>query len=730
MRMTKQVMAVVLWSWLLVNPVFAQLNVTYPMERMVLQRSNTNQAAVQIAGSFSEPTDRIEIRFTNRISNAQGSWFTLQNNPANGQFNGFFTLAGGWYRLEVRGMNGSTVVGTDAVERFGVGEVFAIFGHSNAQGSTCGDGTWTYTGPNLCASLDGAVDDRVTCVRINENNSATFQSPAFEQYESTANTDYLPGLIGFEKLGTYVGLSPFAKFAWYWGKLGDLLVQQLGVPVLFYNAGFGGTKMEYAYKSAYDIPFCHWFVRYDLRMPYVNLRNLMNLYVPTTGLRAVLLQHGENDFESTTDELKTYHYGVINKFRTEFSVPNMAWLVATSSYRGINFDHVRSAQYQVSHDVTYPYNIPGPDLDQIRGVDRPDDIHFSPVGQEKVAQAWYTSITGNIMVPGSGASANFLTYTQPTGPQTQPLTSVACAPNNQLTVTLPGNYGGSYLWDTGATTQSLTLDAGTYSARLRNLIQINTPAYQSGSPENCTMVASSRTVPGKVFFMPAVTVPTTVKPVAPIVSPSSASVCAGQSVVLTVNGSNPVKWSTNAQTVTITVQNPGIYSVQSVNPVYGCESNVTSVTIAQNPAVTASLSSATVCANAGPITLLATGGSSYSFSTGLVNSTGSLALPPAVNSLAYSVLVNNTSGCSASATGGVFLISGSGPAINSVQSGPWNNPATWSCSCVPGECNPVVINHTVTLADGYAARAQRVAYTGGKLQFGTGASVRVGQTAD
>lgn len=651
MRLTKQVMGVVLWGWLLVNPAFAQLNVTYPMERMVLQRNNSNQAAVQIAGSFSEPIDRVEIRLTNRISTTQGSWLTLQNNPANGQFNGFFTLAGGWYRLEVRGMNGSTVVGTDAVERFGVGEVFAIFGHSNAQGSTCGDGTWTYTGPNLCASLNGAVDDRVTCVRINENNSANFVSPAFSQYESTANTDYLPGLIGFEQLGTYVGLSPFAKFAWYWGKLGDMLVQQLGVPVLFYNAGFGGTKMEYAYKSAYDIPFCHWFVRYDLRMPYANLRNLMNLYVPTTGLRAVLLQHGENDNDNTTDELKTYHYGVINKFRAEFSVPNMAWLVATSSYRGIQFNNVRDAQYAVSHDANYPYNLPGPDLDLI--TDRPDNIHFSPVGQEKVAQAWYNYITGNITVPGSGASANFLAYTQPTGPQQQPLAGITCAPNNQLTLTLPGNYGGSYLWDTGVTSQVLTLGAGTYSARLRNLIQINTSASQPGPPDNCTITASVSTIPGKVFFMPAVSVPATVKPATPTVSPVSVSVCSGQSVVLSVNSSNPVKWNTNAQTSSITVQNPGIYSVQTVNPVYGCQSDA--------------------------------------------------------------------------ASGSVFLNSGTGPAINSVQPGPWNDPATWSGGVVPGECNPVVISHAVTLTNGYAARAQRVSYTGGMLQFGTGASVRVGQ---
>ncbi len=652
MQMTKQVMAVILWWLLLASPVFAQLDVTYPMERMVLQRNNTNQASVQIAGSFSQAIDRVEIRLTNRISNTQGTWLTLQNNPANGQFNGFFTLDGGWYRLEVRGMNGSTVAGTDAVERFGVGEVFAIFGHSNAQGSSCGDGTWTYTGPNLCASLDGAVDDRVTCVRLNENNSATFQSPSFSQYEGTANTDYLPGLIGFEQLGTYVGLSPFAKFAWYWGKLGDLLVQQLGVPVLFYNAGFGGTKMEYAYKSAYDIPFCHSFVRYDLRMPYANLRNLMNLYVPTTGLRAVLLQHGENDYESTYNELKTYHYGVINKFRTEFSVPNMAWLIATSSYRGITFSNVRDAQRDVSHDANYPYNLPGPDLDLI--TDRPDNIHFSPNGQQQVAQAWYNYITGTITVPGSGASAAFLTYTQPTGPQAQPLASISCAPNNQLALTLPGGYGGSYLWNTGEVTQSLTQGTGTYSARLRSIIQVNTLASQSGSPENCTVVAAVQTIPGKVFFPPAITVPATVKPAAPVVSPLAVSLCAGQSAVLMATATtNSVRWNTNAQTGSITVQNPGNYSVQAINPVYGCESNA--------------------------------------------------------------------------APASVFMISGTGPVINSVQPGLWNNPATWSCSCVPGECNPVVINHTITLDNGYAARAQRVIYGGGLLQFGTGASVRVGQ---
>lgn len=537
----------------------AQIDATYPLNRMVFQRNNANQATVQVAGSFTAVVDRVEVQTVNRITQAVSGWTTVQANPTNGQFVGSLTLSGGWYQLNVRGMMGSTVVGTDVIERVGVGEVFAILGHSNAQGTSCGDGTWTYTGGNLCPTIDGAIDDRVSCARLNTNNSATFVNPAFDQYESTGDNRYLPGLTSFEKYDTYVGSAPFSRFAWFWGRMGDLLVEQLGVPVLLYNAGFGGSRMQDVYNSAYNIPFEHGFIRYDIRMPYINIKNIMNLYVPSTGLRAVLVQHGVNDRENGTETIKTHYLGVIDKVRSEFDLPNLSWIVSKDSYIGSPFQNVRDAQDAVINrgewaNPSYTDHIfPGPDLDQVvmynpnRSIEenannpavrwRPDGLHYSPDGQREVAVRW-----SNVL-----GQSGFLTNMNPVLPQAQPIANIACpASGNQLTLGFPAGYE-EYNWGDGTSNRSRTVSAGTYGIRLR-------------------------ATNNRVFFPPAVTVPTYVPPAQPVISAVGGlpSFCTTNSLSLTTNLGGPVRWSTNQTAPSIVVTSPGTYTAQGVNAVYGC----------------------------------------------------------------------------------------------------------------------------------------------------------------
>ncbi|PRY42958.1 putative repeat protein (TIGR01451 family) [Spirosoma oryzae] len=515
-------------------PAIAQIDVTYPVERMIVQRNNNNQATVQVAGSYAQLLDAVEARAVAR-SAGQGTttdWTTLQANPINGQFNGTLQISGGWYQIEVRGRRNGQIVATDAVTRFGVGEVFAILGHSNAQGSSC-----IRDGVDYCTTIDGATDDRVTVVPLNQS------TPEFRAYEQTANTNYLPGLV-FNQLATYSGLSPFAQFSWFWGKMGDLLVQRINVPVLIYNAGFGGSNMEANYKSAYDIPFDHFFIKYAIRMPYVNIRNIMNLYVPATGIRSVLIHHGENDRSNATDVIATHYFGVIDKVRQEFSKPNLSMLVATSSYVGGRFDNVRNAQAQVINRSDYNV-FPGPDLDNMTA--RPDGIHYSPDGQRQVAQLWSDAITND-----------FFTKSQPYMAEPQQLISATCAPGNQLQITLPTS--ASYTWNTGSTDQSLTVGTGTYSARLR-------------SDQN------------KITFPPAITVPTEIRPADPTISAQgSPSFCLPGNTVLQANysGNGLTTWNTGATSTSLAIGAVGTYSVQTKGAAYGCLSNSVAYTV--NPA--------------------------------------------------------------------------------------------------------------------------------------------------
>ena len=522
-----------LWS-MSFTEVAAQIDVTYPISRMVVQRDNNNTAVVQVAGSYAQPLDAVEAHVVARAT-GQGTttnWTTLQANPANGQFNGTISVTGGWYRLEVRGIQNGQVVALDSVDRFGVGEVFAIMGHSDAQGSSC-----ILNGVDHCPTIDGASDDRVTVVALDQS------SPEFQTYLNTADTRYLPGLA-FAQLATFNGISPFAKMAWFWGHMGDVLVQRINVPVLLYNAGFGGTNMQQNYWAAYDIPFQHGFVRYDLRMPFANVRNLMNLYVPTTGLRAILLNHGVNDKAESTSDIVSYHYAVIDKLRQEFNMPNLGWIVAIASYFGAVNENVRQAQFQVINRAGYN-TYQGPDLDNINSLDdMPDGGHYSPSGQVKAGEAWANALTNSIVQSCAPYPA-----------QAQPLSTIACATGNQLLLTQPTGY--EYTWNTASTAQSLTVGAGTYSARLRD-------------PQK------------KVVFPPAITVPAVVRPDVPTVTADGSgalSICRISGLTLSSSYTGPNRWSTGATSQSITVTTPGSYTLQAQHPVYGCLSDMVTKTI-------------------------------------------------------------------------------------------------------------------------------------------------------
>lgn len=510
----------------------AQLKITYPISRQIVQRNNTNQATVQIAGSYSQPFERIEARVVARAA-GQGSssdWSVLQNNPSNGQFSGTVVVQGGWYTIQVRGVNGGAVVATDELDRFGVGEVFAIMGHSNAQGSGC-----TINGVNECPTTDGASDDRVNVIGLD------MDSAPFMDYLNTADTKYLPGLA-FTQLTKTSGIAPFAKMPWMWGRMADKLVQRLNVPVLLYNAGFGGTNMQQTYWAAYDIPFQHSFVRYSIRMPYANIRNVMNLYVPSTGLRGWLVLHGENDRGNPSDSTLKYYNKVIEKMRIEFNKPDMAYIISISSLFGGPDDNVRLAQYQSINAGNKTFQ--GPDLDQINArIYRPDGAHYSPLGQQVAGDAWASSITDA-----------YLSAITPYMAEQQPITAIGCAPNNQLSLTQPDGYQA--LWNTGSADNKLTAGQGTYFARIK-------------------------TDKAKVYFPPAVVVPESVKAKTPQINTASGltSICRSSGLTLTSSYAGQNVWSNGSNASSIVATTPGVYTVQAKHAVYGCLSDVVTSTI-------------------------------------------------------------------------------------------------------------------------------------------------------
>ncbi|MBO0940090.1 hypothetical protein J2I47_26335, partial [Fibrella sp. HMF5335] len=110
---------------------------------------------------------------------------------------------------------------------------------------------------------------------------------------------------------------------------------------------------------------------------------------------------------------------------------------------------------------------------------------------------------------------------------------------------------------------------------------------------------------------------------------SNATICNGTSATLTATGGTSYRFSTGTTNTTGTlVVAPSITTTYNVTVTSGdgC-TGVASATVTVNPAVTATLSSATIC-NGTSATLTATGGTSYSFSNGTSNTTGTLVVSP------------------------------------------------------------------------------------------------------
>ncbi|PKK37528.1 hypothetical protein BWI96_06605 [Siphonobacter sp. SORGH_AS_0500] len=371
----------------------AQISVTYPVSRMVIQRNNANQAALYMSGKIAQSVDRVQARLLKRTGEGGTAvdWQTIQTNPENGVFYGFIQATGGRYDLEIRGMKGQNQVGSVArVEKVGIGEVFLIVGHSNAQG---GDG---YSPSIPYEESNTVYQDQVNSIDFRES------SPTYIPYwYETASPDDLPALVP-SQLCLECGMAPGAP-RWFWGRMGEALVQKLNVPVLFYNAAFGGTNIEMTYKAAYDIPFDHGFVRYSLRHPYVNIRNVLKKYAPQSGIRGILSGHGSNDRLNVGKDFEDQYIKVIEKTRQELGYQSLAWLVAQDCWSAgrcygkyeqsdaNNTEHITKAQLNLVAKVSDVFA--GADLNTIESDGRMDIIHFNQTGQKKAAAAWVKAIT-------------------------------------------------------------------------------------------------------------------------------------------------------------------------------------------------------------------------------------------------------------------------------------------------------------------------------------------------
>jgi Carbohydrate esterase, sialic acid-specific acetylesterase/Secretion system C-terminal sorting domain len=475
--------------------VFSQIQITYPLNRMVFQRNATNSATIAITGYYQQGIDRVEARAVALQGGTTTNWQVIKNNPQGGWYSGLLGLVGGWYQLEVRGMLGTNVVATATVQKFGVGEVFVVAGQSNAAGQY-----------NVGAV--GAADDRVNCVNFFDTNGATsLPQPNFIHVDAT----------------TPIG--PHGKSSWCWGKLGDLLASRYNVPVMFYNAAYDGTLVRNWAESADGGATLSGYANayYGAGQPFVFMKTALNYYASMTGTRAVLWHQGESDSQLGTnpDAYQSYLKTIIAKSRQYFG-NNIGWMIArVSLMNGISSSSIIAAQDQTIATTTKAYT--GPNTDLVQPI-RPDNIHFGGTGLIDLANAWNASLTQSFFDSCTPVLGNY------------PAITSSCV-NNTVNLSIQGATAIS--WSNGASGLSLALAAGSYQAVAKdaagNNFFIPNFTIQQGS---CTVVAPC-TVP------------------APSISGYTTSVCVGTNVTLTANcaANQTTNWSDGQKTSSITLTN-------------------------------------------------------------------------------------------------------------------------------------------------------------------------------
>lgn len=371
-----------------------QIEVEFPKPNQIIQRNNSNQALLRISGTCDSNAVAVEARLTPVQG---GTYQTDEFQATNGKYIDSLWLTGGDYRLEVKTILSYTdtipIYGTSRiVERVGVGEVLLLWGHSFLAGDP------GYNEPSS--------DPRVRTVEVLRNPLIPNEPGKLQ------DLDALPCV--FQPI-TNTNIGPFGVNSWMWGRFGDTLAMRLNVPILLYMTAYGGSNVWMNMKNIKREPFgFDWFGGQDqFWMPYRPVEATFYKYIPITGLRGVLVEHGGNDvppaFLPTLYENFVF---VIEHTRTvQANHPSLAFKL---SKEGVDFLNLNTA---VVNDKiqqvlnTVPNTSPGIDLSNpdTQGPWRDDGGkgHFrGKSGHDKYLELWKTVVPNSFFSTTTPKPAN------------------------------------------------------------------------------------------------------------------------------------------------------------------------------------------------------------------------------------------------------------------------------------------------------------------------------------
>ena len=328
--------------------------------KIVFQRDLTNKAVIPISGTANG--SKLLIRFTP----VQGGELVEKSLVIiDGYFSDNITVKAGDYELTAK-----TETETKIINRVGVGDVIAFWGHSFLQG---GASTQNVTGNN---SDLGRV---LTATNVQNQNATPLQ---------------------FDKITPTTKIGPFEGNCDFYGKLLDSLTTSLGVPVLLYNCCFGGSNIDQNYGVLNQIPFTHGFINYAQRMPFKPVEILFERYVPITGLKCLCIEHGLNDRNvNGGNDFKNQFEYILKYIRSNFNVQNLTYLLAKE---GFNFAGNTIVKAQQSIIDTLPNTYKGMDFNNVSTWENPVAnllaCNGHPCGQglDQLAKDWNTGINQNL----------------------------------------------------------------------------------------------------------------------------------------------------------------------------------------------------------------------------------------------------------------------------------------------------------------------------------------------
>jgi hypothetical protein len=290
---------------------------------------------VRVRGKVWPECDKVEARLTGKSleGDLPGQWQALQLKEDRTFDGAVPAAASGWYKLEVKALQGDKPVAETAVDHVGVGEVFVLSGQSNS----------TNCSPDKLKQQSGMV-------------------PTLSGDGCRLTDDPQPGV--HDNTG---GGSP-------WPAFGDAMYEKYKVPIGIASTGHAGTSVN-QWQPGGEL-FKHLMTRIG--------------QLGKGGFRAVLWHQGESDVNMPADEYAKKMGNLIQGSKKEAGW-DFPWFVAQVSYQNPynpSFPSVRAGQKKL-WDTGVAQE--GPDTDTLAGDNRDNNgagIHLSAKGLRAHGKMW------------------------------------------------------------------------------------------------------------------------------------------------------------------------------------------------------------------------------------------------------------------------------------------------------------------------------------------------------